>query len=286
MRMHTRTARAGFTLIELLVVVAIIAILISMLLPALGKARDTSQGLICTTHMKGLAFAATTYAQDNKDVIFYEFDRTPGSNNTWCIGHEGGKEVPGIVFKYLQDGHKIFECPKNKRKGKDARTTRKTTDHNLYQNFGALDFDYCMVSFTGGAKLGMITKAAYYPPNLPDQALHLPTANAKSLTIMRGVPLFIEESTYWYNDEINDGLWGNVDQITQRHDKGGTIAYISGEAEIFRPPVRSSDAAPTRDGKNFCANDVFVSATYRDDDWWGIYDPAHKWGWINKPGRD
>lgn len=278
-------ARPGFTLIELLLVVAIIAILISMLIPALGKARETSQGLACTANMKQITFAATAYAQENKDTIWYDWDRSGKTSNSWCFSYESGVKVPGLVFKYLQDAHKVFECPKNKRKGANNRTTRTKNDNNLYQNFGALDFDYCMVSFTGGAKLGAITRCAYFPPNTGDPANHLPTAKAATLTPMRGVPIFAEESTFWYNDNVLDGLWGNRDQITQRHEKGGTMAYLSGEAEIFRPPVHSADSGP-EDSKNFCANDIFASATYRDDDWWAIYFGNHKLGWINKPIKD
>jgi hypothetical protein len=280
-------------------VVAIIAILISMLLPALGRARESGLSLACVTNMKGLIVAAHAYANDNKDVIFYDWDRRNPlptgwtQRDTWCISYPDHKSPnlrePGLVFKYLQDGHKVFECPKNKRKGANNRTiTDKKKDNLLYNTDGPLAFDYCMVSFTGGAKLGMVTKAAYIPPAGGDPPLKLAAANAKTLTMMRGVPIFVEESTNWYNDNVLDGLWGNWDQVTQRHERGGTVAYLSGEAEILKTPVHSWDTASTstRDDKNFCSNDIFVSASYRDDDWWAIYYTAHKWGWINKPGKD
>ncbi len=60
-------SRKAFTLIELLVVVAIIALLISILLPSLSRARELSKRLVCGTQAKGFGTAVKIYANDNEE---------------------------------------------------------------------------------------------------------------------------------------------------------------------------------------------------------------------------
>lgn len=61
-------SKAGFTLIELLVVVAIIALLISILLPSLSKARDQARSTLCASRLSQLAKAMLIYASDYDDT--------------------------------------------------------------------------------------------------------------------------------------------------------------------------------------------------------------------------
>jgi prepilin-type N-terminal cleavage/methylation domain-containing protein/prepilin-type processing-associated H-X9-DG protein len=69
LRNINRIVARGFTLIELLVVVAIIALLISILLPSLNRAKEQARQLVCNTNLKSQYDAATLYAEDNNGYL-------------------------------------------------------------------------------------------------------------------------------------------------------------------------------------------------------------------------
>lgn len=65
----TNRARGAFTLIELLVVIAIIAILASLLLPALARGKEQARRIRCTSNQRQLYLACITYAGDHADIL-------------------------------------------------------------------------------------------------------------------------------------------------------------------------------------------------------------------------
>ena len=81
--MTRRTDRTGFTLIELLVVVAVIAILIGVLLPALGKARESARAIQDKNNMRQITVALTTYTADFKSEFPMNIE-SPRVKKQWC----------------------------------------------------------------------------------------------------------------------------------------------------------------------------------------------------------
>jgi len=61
--------RKAFTLVELLVVIGIIAVLIAILLPALNKARQAADRVVCGSNMRQVGLAMLTYASENKGTL-------------------------------------------------------------------------------------------------------------------------------------------------------------------------------------------------------------------------
>lgn len=95
-----RQRRKYFTLIELLVVIAIIAILASMLLPALNQARDKADAIKCMSNLKQVASAMNAYALDNSDFIPTPTLRSRGyaGGFTWTFpGGESATANPGWI---------------------------------------------------------------------------------------------------------------------------------------------------------------------------------------------
>jgi len=97
-----------FTLIELLVVIAIIAILASMLLPALNKARETAKKISCVNKMKQLGLGFNMYINDHDDWLM----GAPTGNGVW--NNDTWEEV--LVKHDPSLKEKFFACPSDNNK--------------------------------------------------------------------------------------------------------------------------------------------------------------------------
>ncbi|MBX3363211.1 MAG: type II secretion system protein [Phycisphaeraceae bacterium] len=106
--MKSRTTHSAFTLIELLVVIAIVALLLGLLLPALGQARATARMIVCSGTAKQLATGQMNYANDFNDYYaslstsgmmaqFQVGSRSPGQ----LLWHETTPSTPTTTWDWI-----------------------------------------------------------------------------------------------------------------------------------------------------------------------------------------
>ena len=129
---HPRHAERGFTLIELLVVVAIIALLISILLPALGRARQQGKEAVCRSNLHQLALATTYYAEENQYHLPY-MRGTPPDDVEHAVGPYYQYDQIFLFWPYLKD-LKNFNCPSAREKNSTKYLDLFVTDwtHSFY----------------------------------------------------------------------------------------------------------------------------------------------------------
>ena len=105
-----------FTLIELLVVIAIIAILASMLLPALGKTKKVAQAAKCVSKLKQVGVAMLAYKGDNQDywvpnLLPHDKEANGGDHNYWVNGYAPYFEKSGHFYRNNAGGPHWLVCP-------------------------------------------------------------------------------------------------------------------------------------------------------------------------------
>jgi prepilin-type N-terminal cleavage/methylation domain-containing protein/prepilin-type processing-associated H-X9-DG protein len=122
----------GFTLVELLVVIGIIALLISILLPTLSKARESANRAKCLANLKSIGQAMTLYAQTNQG-------RLPNQNpRQTALDYDGVNVTLVEFYKAVLDSPGVFHCPSDR---DDAPEDITTADPTL-PNSARVSYDF------------------------------------------------------------------------------------------------------------------------------------------------
>ena len=239
----------GFTLIELLVVIAIIAILASMLLPALAKAKTKAQGILCMANGKQIMLANKLYSGDYNELLPpNEDDSGAPAGHVWLQGHVN--DLPwntnnlryqdprwNTLAKYIGGSDKIFKCPADPAMvtwaGKKIQRTRSISAN---QAVGTV-----CTSFPSGHS-SQVT-ATTHGPWLDGAHGH---TRGRTFRTFGKESDFVNSAMTWvyldeHSDSINDAGFGHpgpgvtsqwVDWPAAYHNGAGGLSFADGHCEI------------------------------------------------------
>ena len=147
--MSLQRRRQAFTLVELLVVVAIVAILVGLLLPLLGRARENARRVKCAANLRQLITAIQMYAHDHRGYfpgsgiargLFY---RSPHEAD-WIYWQADRNLAESPVARYLGSpvDPNVYRCPSDDTV--DSRRLAPTWGSNTFQPTEVYRYSYCM----------------------------------------------------------------------------------------------------------------------------------------------
>ncbi len=228
-------------MIELLVVIAIIAILASMLLPALGKAKSKAHGIMCQSNGKQLMLGWNLYAGDNNDKIVPTaglgalVNTTSATKNypqnQWCMGTMD--QAPGwtnkvlimdsMLYKYV-NATDVYRCPAD-------RSSVRGGTMNAYKMVGvprvrSMSMNAWMNPLSG-QEWGASANTRYFR-----QLSHI-TKPAETWVTIDENPASINDGWFVCDPgRTPTGAW--VDIPATYHNASGGLSYADGHAEIKR----------------------------------------------------